>query len=82
MKYKVLVKPNKKEGKVYWDDRTLYSNDKRILVIESKEPPVDGRANRDVIQMISDFLDVPKCTVSIKRGKKSNLKTIIVEDIY
>lgn len=75
-KYKILVKPNKKENKVYWQN----SSDKsEILIVETKEPPIEGRANDSVIELLAEFFGISKTNISIKSGKKARVKTIIID---
>jgi hypothetical protein len=42
--------------------------------------PVDGRANRDLIKLLSEKLDVSKSKISIIRGEKSSEKIIEIDD--
>lgn len=41
-------------------------------------PPVDGKANKGVVQFVAKFLGVPKSAVSLKRGKQSRHKQLVV----
>ena len=64
----VKVYPNarrnevKKEGEVY----KVYLN----------VPPVEGKANQRLIDVLADFFEVRKSAVIITKGLKSRLKTI------
>ena len=42
-------------------------------------PPVDDKANRQVIDMLSEYLDVPKRCIKIVKGEKSRNKLIEVD---
>ncbi|MCL4499584.1 MAG: DUF167 domain-containing protein [Chloroflexi bacterium] len=42
-------------------------------------PPVEGKANEELIKLMSDFLDLPKSKISIKAGSKSRNKLVYVE---
>lgn len=44
-------------------------------------PPVEGRANRAVVELISRSLDVPKNRISILSGSGSAQKKIMIEGI-
>lgn len=46
------------------------------LKIKIKAPPVDGKANKEVIEFLSDLLDVPKKNISILRGDSSRKKCV------
>jgi uncharacterized protein len=42
---------------------------------------MDGKANRALLLLLSDLLDVPKSRISIVRGAASRHKVIEVEDV-
>ena len=42
-------------------------------------PPAEGAANRALVELISDALDVPKCDIEIRRGLSSRTKTLFIE---
>jgi uncharacterized protein YggU (UPF0235/DUF167 family) len=42
-------------------------------------PPADGAANRALLELISDALDVPKCDIEIRRGLTDRTKTLFIE---
>jgi uncharacterized protein (TIGR00251 family) len=41
-------------------------------------PAVEGKANRAIITLVSDILDVPPATVSIQSGATSSQKRVLV----
>jgi hypothetical protein len=43
-----------------------------------KSPPVDGRANAELIALLAGHLGVPKSAISIKSGAASRIKRISV----
>jgi len=49
--------------------------------IDVQAPPVDGRANEELIEMIASLAGVPGSCVSILLGKTSARKTIEVDGI-
>lgn len=49
--------------------------------ISVQSPPVDGKANKELVAFLSKFLDVPKSSVRILRGETSNFKLISVSGI-
>jgi len=51
------------------------------LLVRLKAPPVDGAANAELIQVISDALGVPKRSIAIVSGQRSRLKRIRVEGV-
>ena len=46
------------------------------IKIKINSPPVDGKANAALIQFLSDFLDVPKSSVTLMSGQKSRIKKV------
>lgn len=44
-------------------------------------PPVEGKANQDVIDFLADFFGIPRSSVTIASGKTSRLKVILVSGI-
>jgi uncharacterized protein (TIGR00251 family) len=51
------------------------------LRVKVKSAPVDGRANRDLIELLSRHLGVRKDKVEITSGFRSRRKTITFHDI-
>ena len=51
------------------------------LLIRLNAPPVEGAANSELIQVISDALGVPKRSISIVSGQRSRLKRIRIEGV-
>ena len=52
-----------------------------VVKIKVTSPPVDGKANKAVIDLLSKKLNVPKKNVRIVSGEKSRNKRIRVYDI-
>ncbi|MBI4688611.1 MAG: DUF167 domain-containing protein [Nitrospirae bacterium] len=48
----------------------------RGYIVYIKERPVEGRANKAVINLLSEYFDVPKSQISIHSGMKSKQKII------
>lgn len=42
-------------------------------------PPADGAANRALVELIADALDLPKCDIEIRRGLTDRTKTLFIE---
>jgi uncharacterized protein (TIGR00251 family) len=49
-----------------------------FLQIRLKSPPVDGKANAELIETISKLTSVPKTTLEIVSGSASRQKTVFV----
>lgn len=37
-------------------------------------PPIEGKANSRVIEMLSEYFNIPKSKIILKRGEKSKIK--------
>ncbi|MBI4368013.1 MAG: DUF167 domain-containing protein [Candidatus Omnitrophica bacterium] len=69
MKLFIHVKSSAKENKVEKIDDAHF----RVLV---KAPPKEGRANQAVLDVLSEYFDVPKSSLSILSGKNSKQKVV------
>lgn len=67
MKIYIKVKPKSKKEFVKKIDDTHY-------VVAVSEPPVDGKANNAVIDMLAEFFHKPKSQIFIVSGKSSRQK--------
>jgi uncharacterized protein len=45
-----------------------------------KAPPVDGRANQELVALVAAHLKCPKAAVSIKSGTTGRLKFLMVDE--
>jgi uncharacterized protein (TIGR00251 family) len=73
-----LVKPNKKQDKAYFQEGSLFNTDMQTIIVETKQPPIEGKANKEVIRILGEFLGVRKYQITIKSGSKSKFKTITI----
>jgi uncharacterized protein (TIGR00251 family) len=74
MQKKVKVKPNSKQQKITEEEDGS-------LTISLKSPPVDGKANEELIKLLSKKFHVPKSSIRIKSGLSSRQKLIEIDDI-
>jgi uncharacterized protein (TIGR00251 family) len=72
MRKKVKVKPNSKVQKIEEDADGS-------LIVYLKSPPVDGKANQELIELLSKKFDVPKSDITIKSGLSSRQKLIEID---
>lgn len=72
MKKQVKVKPNSKQQKI--EEAPDGS-----LTINLKSPPVDGKANEELIKLLAEKFDVPKSKISIKSGLSSKNKLVEID---
>ena len=49
-----------------------------VLRVRVAAPPVDGKANRELLRILASALDLPPTSLSIVRGQTSKRKTIVV----
>lgn len=68
MKLSVTIKPNSKQEKV---EKTEGG-----YIVYVKEPPVEGKANKAVIKLLSEYFGVPKSQITILSGMRSKQKVI------
>lgn len=70
----VHAKPNAKETKaIGWlDDQTI--------VIALHATPADGEANEELVDFLSDKLDIPKTFIHLKSGHTGRVKRIELPD--
>ena len=69
MRIVIQVKPNSKKPGIEKKENGEY-------IVRVNAPPVDGKANLAVIEMLSDFFDVPKSHVQILQGTSSKKKRV------
>ncbi len=68
MNLKIKVNPNSSLTKI-----TNYEHG--ILTIKVTSPPIDGKANREIIKLLSKTFKVPQTSITFIRGMKSKIKT-------
>jgi uncharacterized protein len=67
MKISVSVKPNSRTEKVELISEGHY-------LVKVNAPPVDGKANERLIELLSDYFKVPKSRIELASGGKSKNK--------
>ncbi|WP_373529804.1 DUF167 domain-containing protein [Nostoc sp.] len=72
MQKKVKVKPNSKQQKI--EEQSDGS-----LTMYLKSPPVDGKANEELIKLLAKKFDVAKSHIKIKSGLSSRQKLIEID---
>jgi uncharacterized protein len=69
MQKKVKVKPNSKVQKITEEPDGS-------LTVHLKSPPVDGKANEELIKLLAEKFDIPKSYITIKSGLSSRQKSV------
>ncbi|QOV22319.1 DUF167 domain-containing protein [Anabaenopsis elenkinii] len=72
MQKRVKVKPNSKEQKI--EEQSDGS-----LTVKLKSAPVDGKANEELIKLLSENFNVSKSRIRIKSGLSSRQKLIEID---
>ena len=71
-KLSVKVKPNSKQQKIE-------TGADEGLIIHLKSPPVDGKANKELIKLLATEYGVRKSQVTIKSGLTSKMKQVEID---
>ncbi len=74
MKIQVKVKPNSKEQKVQ-------KSSDGSLIVRLKSPPVDGKANKELIELLAKKFKVSKSKIKIKSGLSAKNKLIEIDSV-
>jgi uncharacterized protein (TIGR00251 family) len=74
MKKQVKVKPNSKQ-------QNIQEAADGSLTVHLKSPPVDGKANEELISLLAKKFDVPKSQVTIKSGLSSKNKLVEIDKL-
>ena len=72
MRIKVKVKPNSHEN-------TIKETANGFFVIKVSVPPENGKANKRVIELVSEYFKVPKSKVEILSGEAYHEKVIDIQ---
>ena len=73
MKIKVTAHPNAKKPRV---EKDLLGT----LHVYVNAPPLEGKANKAVIQMLSEYFNVSKGKITLASGAKSKHKTFSITE--
>ncbi|ACK65717.1 protein of unknown function DUF167 [Rippkaea orientalis PCC 8801] len=72
MKRQVKVKPNAKKQKIQEEEDGS-------LVVYLKSPPIEGKANQELIKLLAKKFGVSQSQISIKSGLSSRNKWVEIE---
>lgn len=67
MKVSVHVKPNSKH-------ESVVQNDDGSLTVRVNAPPIEGKANKRVVELLADHFSKPKSSVELLRGTTGKKK--------
>jgi uncharacterized protein (TIGR00251 family) len=68
----VKVKPNARTSELVHEADGTWS-------AKLKSPPVDGRANEELVALVARQFECPKAAVSIKTGSSGRVKLVKIE---
>lgn len=71
---RIHLQPNAKR-----DEAVSFENG--ILRVRIAAPPTEGKANKRLIEFISEVLDIAKSRVAIEKGLASRQKTVTIEGL-
>ncbi|MFB2835265.1 DUF167 domain-containing protein [Floridanema evergladense] len=72
MKKQVKVKPNSKQ-------QNIQEEADGSLIVHLKSPPVDGKANEELIKLLAEKFNVSKSQITIKSGLSSRTKLVEID---
>ncbi|EGC37478.1 hypothetical protein DICPUDRAFT_23568, partial [Dictyostelium purpureum] len=72
LKLNINVHPNSKENQII-------SFENEILSLRISEPPIDGQANKGVVEFLSKELGLRKSNIQVSKGSKSRNKSIEID---
>lgn len=75
MQKRVKVKPNSKQQSIKEETNGSFT-------IHLKSPPVDGKANEELIKILAKKFDLPKSKIRIKSGLSSRQKLIEIDTTF
>lgn len=70
----INVKPNSRSTQLLKDAAGNW-------VLRIKQPPVEGKANTEVIAVLAKMLQLPKAAIAIRSGHKSSHKRLLIEGL-
>lgn len=74
MKRVVTVKPNAKT-------QAIVEASDGSLTVWLNSPPVDGKANAELIALLADWFGVTKSSITIQSGTASRKKLVTIDDL-
>lgn len=75
-KLEIKVIPNASSDKVIISE----DNVAPLVKVYVTVTPEDGKANKQVIKLLSNALKIPKSKINISKGLKSKNKTVVIEE--
>lgn len=54
--------------------------DESTFIAYVKSPAVEGKANKELIEILADKFDVPKSRIEIVQGEQSHIKLVEIQN--
>ena len=70
----VQIQPNARRNEV-----TGYRDD--ILRLKIAAPPIEGKANRELVEYLSELLDISKSHIILEKGAASKKKVLLIQGL-
>lgn len=74
MTLRIQAKPNSNKNEI------LTSSD--TIIVRLKASPVDGKANKELVEYLSNVFAIPKSRIQLINGAASRFKTLHIDDGY
>lgn len=79
MKLALKVTPGAKKNEILgWEED--YPQVGRVLKVKIAAPPVEGKANKEIVQFLAKALGVPKSAVEVVHGTSGRIKLVEIPD--
>ena len=79
MKLALKVTPGAKKNEILgWEDD--YPQVGRVLKLKIAAPPVEGKANKEIVLFLSKALGIPKTSVEVVHGTSGRIKLVEIPD--
>lgn len=79
MKLALKVTPGARKNEILgWEDD--YPQVGRVLKVRIAAPPVEGKANKEIIHFLAKFLGVPKSSIEVVHGTSGRIKLVEIPD--
>ena len=69
IRFQIKVCANSKKNSIEFSEN--------YIKLKISKPAVDGKANKEIINFLSDILNLPKNNIKILNGEKSSLKMLL-----
>ena len=79
MKLALKVTPGARKNEILgWEDD--YPQVGRVLKVKIAAPPVEGKANKEIVHFLAKALGIPKAAVEVVHGISGRIKLVEIPD--